>query len=95
MNLADNRFKDVHFGLCQAHARYGMILDVLLSNLHDCCTHLKIEFHDFDENLDRDLLLNRWTDQFEELFLSVLLVLCALRRDVEHSNLSLRVILQL
>ena len=71
-----------------------MILLVLLGYLHDRCLHLQVHFHDFEEDFDRDFLLESWTNNLKEPFELLLLVLRALSRDEIHANVCLGVVQQ-
>lgn len=93
-HLTDNRFEKLFLGLRDSHLGEWVINHVLLGDLHDCGTQLEVVLGDFDENLHRDLLSYRRTDQFNEIVLYGLLVLGALGRDEEHSNVNLCVIFQ-
>jgi len=55
--------------------------DLLASDVHYSCLQLQVFLDRARENLDGDLLVERGTDDFEEVVELLLLVLRALRRD--------------
>ena len=94
LDVLDNRYKEEDFSLSDGLLREWVVDDELLGDLHDCGSYLEIILDDLDKNLNRHLLLNRRADQLHKIFLDILLILGALGRDKEHSNVSLGVVLQ-
>lgn len=78
LDLLYDGFKQVLFCQKQCCFRERVVNDILLGDLHNGGSNLEVVQGDLDEDLYRYLLLKRWTDQFHELLLNVLLVLGAL-----------------
>ncbi len=91
----DNRADDKLFSLSHRAFREWVSLDIVFGYLHDSDPHLEVVLDHFQEDFNRDLLLQGRTYQLEEVLQLLLLVLSSLSGDQVHSNVSFGIRLQL